>query len=104
MSIPRIVALATTAALVSACGEAPTQLAEPGPAFGTVAGNPVVGSATGSGHNPCGPDPANPFVCGTDEDSPLRTFSFNARLHADGSVSGRAQFINRFNEIGRAHV
>ncbi len=91
---PMLSALCVSVALVSACAESPTQPIDSGLLLDTHQ-NPVVGSASGSGHTPCatiGPfgncDPTNP-------DGGLRTFSFTAQMHADGSVSGRAQLKNR---------
>jgi len=86
-------------ASVAGCSESPTETLSPDFDLLTKVAdrNAVVGSASGSGHTPCGPNPDSPFLCGTDDGSLLRTFSFNARLKADGSVSGRAQFINRDN-------
>lgn len=51
-----------------------------------VGGGRVVGSATGSGH--------------FQDLGGLRTFSFNAIRHADGSASGNAQFNNRLRNAG----
>lgn len=95
MSARSFLALTATVAVVTACGESPTQVLDSGPVFARTAGNPVVASATGSGHAPCADipfrcDPANP-------DGGFRTFSFNAQLHADGSVRGRMQVKNREN-------
>ncbi len=65
---------------VLACdtGQEESSLTAPSPSF-TVAGNPVVASASGAGH----------FIAGS-----RRTFSFTAQRHYDGTVKGRFQ-VNR---------
>ena len=88
--------LLVTMAVTSACTESPTQPIDSIPLF-AMAGGRVIGSVTGSGHAPCATigfrcDVSNP-------DGGLRTFSFNARLRADGSVGGRFQVNNRENGI-----
>lgn len=90
--------LLVTMAVTSACTESPTQPIDSIPLF-AMAGGRVIGSVTGSGHAPCAPiDSPNDFRCDvSNPDGGLRTFSFNARLRADGSVGGRFQVNNREN-------
>ena len=73
----KIVRLALVAALPLA-----GWLAQTAPA----AGNPVVGSATGSGHM-------------VRPDGTFRSFSFSARKYADGSVNGQLQLNSRSFDV-----
>lgn len=88
--------LLVTMAVASACTESPTQPIDSIPLF-AMAGGPIIGSVTGSGHAPCATI-AFSFRCDvSNPDGGLKTFSFNARLRADGSVGGRLQVNNREN-------
>jgi len=91
--------LVAAAATLAACSESPTQVADstpltpPTPAFDVVSAAPVVATVTGSGHALCTDDGT---LCnsGADDDA-LRTFSFTAQLHEDGTALGKAHFNNR---------
>lgn len=82
MSLPRFIALATTLAAVSACGESPTQTVDSGPLLARTASNPVVLSASGGGKitGPPGQD----------------RFTFTAEKRADGTVKGKVKFASSF--------
>lgn len=105
LKLPLLIAVAF---VVAACGESPTEVVDSAPSFANGAANTVIGSATGSGHSPCATVPAEPFSFNCDPTNPegaLRTLSFNARMYADGSVSGRLQAKNRENGVeGKADV
>ena len=80
-----------------ACAESPMQVVDSEPplsaAFAPGGHGPVVGSASGSGHSLCTDDGSS---CNSEPgDDVLRTFSFNAKLLADGTARGKAQFNNR---------
>ncbi len=82
---------------VAACTESPTRVVDSTPllsgAMDQGGHGPVVGRATGSGHALCTEDGA---VCNSQPgDEALRTFTVNARIHADGTVRGTAKFNNR---------
>ena len=93
MRIHRTVGLFAMIVLVAACTDSPTEppSLDGNPMFAMAGSNPVVGSVTGSGHAPCAEASVNTCL----EPGPLRTSSFSARVLADGSVSGSAQFNNR---------
>ena len=94
MSFSRLAALVAIFAVVGACTEAPTQSVDSSLLVVAAASNPVVGSASGSGHALCSfPVEAGGIGCGLSDE--LRTFSFTAQLRADGSVRGRAQSQDR---------
>lgn len=91
--------LVVAAATLAACSESPTQVADstplapPTPAFDGVSAAPVVATVTGSGHALCTDDGV---LCNSEDgDHALRTFSFTAQAHADGTARGKAQFNNR---------
>jgi hypothetical protein len=91
-------AIVAMAAISLACEEAPTALdsqerAAAAPELSVHAGNPVVLSARGSGHG------VYEFAQG----SGRRTFAFNAREHADGSVAGQIQMHNRSGDGNGLH-
>lgn len=52
-------------------------------------GNSLVESVTGSSHMTV---PLSVFVPGLEGDAEMRTLSYNARRHADGSVSGQYEY------------
>jgi len=94
MSVSRLAALAAICAVVVACTESPSQSVDSNLLVAAAASGPVIGSASGSGHALCSfPVEAGGMGCGPSDE--LRTFSFNAQLRADGSVSGRAQGRDR---------
>lgn len=90
--------LMTVVAALAACTDSPTAVADSAPLFAKSAnaGGRVIASASGSGHALCSDDGA---TCDSqDGDLALRTFSFTAQLHEDGSARGKAQFNNRGRE------
>ena len=95
MRVHRTVGLLVMTGFIAACTDSLTEPASPDTdvMFAVAGANPVVGSARGSGHAPCGED--TPMTCS--EGGELRTFSFNAQAYADGTASGRAQTNNRQN-------
>ena len=89
---PIFFSLVTLAAL-AACTESPTQLADSSPLFANASAGPVVATVTGSGHALCSDDGAS---CNSEEgDLELRTFTVSARVFANGTAAGKAQFNNR---------
>jgi len=90
-------ALVAAVATLAACTESPTQVADATPSFAMADAGSVVASATGSGHALCTDDGV--LCYSQDGDDVLRTFSFTARLHADGTARGVAQFNNRGRDL-----
>ncbi|MDH3272238.1 MAG: hypothetical protein OEN56_12940 [Gemmatimonadota bacterium] len=98
--------LCVAAFTVAGCSESPTAFVDSTPSFATGGGNPVIASASGGGHSRCATTAGNFYNCDpTNPEGELRTFSFNATMHLDGTVKGRAQLKNRENGAeGRADV
>jgi len=89
-----LVAAVTT---LAACDESPTRVADPTPLFAVASAGPVVAAVTGSGHALCTDDGV---TCDSEDgDQALRTFSFTAQVHEDGTASGKAQFFNRGQDL-----
>ena len=90
-TLPTLTGLLVAPLLSIACsGDLPTEAdntSTPTPQFSAHAGNRVVESVRGSGH----------FTASFFEEleDGWRNFSFNAKKHADGSVSGQMQYKNR---------
>lgn len=85
--------LVAIVAVLTACTESPTQVTDSTPLFAMASAGAVVASATGSGHALCTDDGV--FCYSEEGDRALRTFSFTAQVHADGTARGHAQFNNR---------
>ena len=75
--------------LALGCADQESPLAPVSPLLDVQAGNPVVLSARGSGH-------IHDEVFG---DGELRTFSFTALKHADGTTTGNVQLKNRASGV-----
>lgn len=75
-------------AMVTACSGAPTDMATaPDEPMAAAAARRVIGSVTGGAH----------FTVGPIGEEGWRTSSVSARLHADGTAGGQAQFKNRWS-------